>query len=191
MPQVDWAPILSSLFAGLSALAAVAAIYFPWRTQKSQRFLDQSTLSLERAYEVLSSNGQIIQPPAPDRLNWLTTARHLERYQRLKELIKCEEHQLVCEEHEEYWRHRFHVCLNGSKPIMLGYYQENLLSEGQLGIEPKSAIIVHDFAKWPDGKNDPVDLADIESILNRENFLKGNSGLRYYLESLPDYNKKT
>lgn len=190
MPQIEWIPTLSTLFAGVSALAAAAAIYFPWRTQKSQKFLDQATLSLERAYEALSNGGQEIQPPAPDRLNWLTAARHIEQYRRLKKLIKCEEHQLVCEEQEEYWRHKFHVCLNTSRPLLLDYYNERLRPERQLGIEPSSAIIIHDFAKWPDGKEDPIDSADIDSILKRGKVLQGNIGLRSYLETLPRYREK-
>ncbi|WP_431023541.1 hypothetical protein [Halomonas sp. H5] len=190
MTQSEWMPVLSTSFAGLSAIAAAAAIYFPWRTQKSQKFLDQATLSLERAYEALSSNGQNIQPPASDRLNWLTAARHIEQYRRLKNLIKCKEHQLVCEEQEEFWRHKFHVCLNGSRPLLIDYYQEKPEPEKKLGIEPRSAVIIHAFAKWPDGKEDPIDLADIESMLKGGDVLKGNIGLRLYLESLPSYREK-
>ncbi len=115
MSQADWASTLGTIFAGVSALAAAAAIYFPWRTQKSQKFLDQATLSLERAYEALSSGGQQIQPPNPDRLNWLTAARHIEQYRRLKKLIKCKEHQLICRNGD---RPRFPVtvfCQSGAE----------------------------------------------------------------------------
>lgn len=190
MPQIEWIPTLTTLFAGGSALAAAAAIYFPWRTQKSQNFLDQATLSLERAYEVLSNGGQEIQPPAPDRLNWLTAARHIEQYRRLKKLIKCDAHQLVCEEQEEYWRHKFYVCLNTSRPLLLDYYNERSRPERQLGIDPSSAIIIHDFAKWPDEKEDPIDSAGIDLILKHGKVLQGNIGLRNYLETLPRYREK-
>lgn len=187
MSSPDWASTSSAIFAGISALAAAAAIYFPWRTQKSQKLLDQAIISLERAYETLSSDGEQIQPPAPDRLNWLTAARHIEQYRRLKKLIKCEEHRLVCEEQEEYWRHKFYVCLKAPHPLQPSYYQEQLQPRRQLGIEPNSAIIVHDFAKWPDRKIDPLELANVEEILRRGTVLQGNIGLQYYLESLPGY----
>lgn len=190
MSQADWTSSLSAVFAGVSALAAAAAIYFPWRTQKSQKYLDQATLSLERAYEALSSRGQQIQPPSPDRLNWLTAARHIEQYRRLKKLIDCKEHQLVCEEQEEYWRHKFYVCLDAPNPLLPDYYQERTQPHRQQGIEPRSAIIVHDFAKWPDGKHDPIDLANVDSILNLGKVLQGNIGLRLYLESLPSFRDK-
>lgn len=190
MSLADWVSVLSTIIAGLAALAAAAAIYFPQRTQKSQRFLDQATLSLERAYEALSSRGQKIQPPNPDRFSWLTAARHIEQYRRLKKLIKCKEHQLVCEEQEEYWRHEFYVCLDASSSVGLDYYQERAKPHRQLGIEPRSAIIVHDFAKWPDGKQDPIDLANVDLILKRGKVLQGNVGLQLYLKSLPSYHDK-
>lgn len=190
MSLADWVSSLSAVFAGISAFVAAAAIYFPGRMQKSQKLLDQATLSLERAYEALTGCGQQIQPPTPDRLNWLTAARHIEQYRRLKKLIKCEAHQLVCEEQEEYWRHKFYVCLNTPSPLLPGYYQQEPQSGRQLGVEPKSAIIVHDFAKWPDGKTDPLDLANVEEILKRGKVFYGNVGLRLYLESLPAYRDK-
>ncbi len=190
MSQADLISTLSAIFSGIAVFISVAAIYFPWRTQKSQKFLDQATLSLERAYEALSSGGQRIQPPNPDRLNWLTAARHIEQYKRLKNLIKCNEHLLVCEEQEEYWRHRFHICLDAPNPLLQDYYQERVQPNKRLGIEPKSAIIVHDFAKWPNGKQDPIDLANVNSILKLGKVLQGNIGLRLYLESLPSYRGK-
>lgn len=190
MSLADWTLTLTTLFAGISAFAAAAAIYVPWRTLKSQKFLDQATLSLERAYDALSGGEQQIQPPTPDRLNWLTAARHIEQYRRLKKLVIYEEHQLVCEEQEEYWRHKFYVCLNSPNPLLPDYYQERLQPNRQLGIEPKSAIIVHDFAKWPDGKKDPIELANVDAILKFGKVLQGNLGLRRYLESLPAYRDK-
>lgn len=190
MTQAEWGSILSTIFAGISAIAAAAAIFFPWRTQKSQKFLEQATLSLERAYEALSNSGQKIQPPLPDRLNWLTAARHIEQYRRLKQLIACKEHQLVCEEQEEYWRHKFYICLDTQPPLLPDYYREQTQHPRQLGIEPRSAVIVHDFAKWPDGKKDPIDLADVESVLKIGKVLQWNIGLRLYLEGLPGYRDK-
>jgi len=190
MLLVDSVSTLSTLFAGISALAAAAAIYFPWRTQKSEKFLGQATLSLERAYEALSISGEQIQPPAPNLLNWLTAARHIEQYRRLKKLIKCKDHQLVCDEQEEYWRHKFYICLDATSPLLLGYYQNQVQSHKQSEIEPKSAIIIHDFTKWPDEKQDPLDLANVDLILKRGKVLQGNIGLRLYLESLPTYRDK-
>ena len=183
----DWA---STVLAGISALAAAVAIYVPWRTQKSQKILDQATITLERAYEVLSCGGNKIQPPAPDRLNWITCARNIEQYRNLKKLIKNKEHQLVCEGQEEYWRHKFYLYLNMPNPLLLEFYKKPRQPHKGLGINPKSAIIIHDFASFPDNKKDPLNLANIDAILERGKVLQENIGLNLYLKSLQEYSEK-
>lgn len=190
MLSSDWVSTASAFFAGISALVAAAAIYFPWRVQNSQEILHQSILSLERAFAALSNNGQEVGPPAPDRLNWLTAARHIEQYRRLKTKLTLKTHRIVCEEHEEHWRHQFYTCLDAPTALTTAYYSEKQLPDRRAQIEPKSAIIVHNFAKWPEGRDDPIDKANVAAILARGEVLKGNYGLRDYLESLPKYGTK-
>lgn len=184
MPTTDWIAISSAAFAGLSAIAAAVAVYFPWKIQNSQEILKQAILSLERAYTVLTQEGKETKPPAPDRLNWLTAARHLERYKKLKEKLAFDAHRIVCEEHEEYWRHKFYVCLNAPHKMPAAYYATK--SSQNAGIEPRSALIIHEFAKWLDSRDDPIDKIDAQAILSRGEVLNGNYGLRQYLESLPN-----
>ena len=187
MCSTDWATTASAVFAGLSALAAAAAIYFPWRIQNSQEILTQASLSLERAYAVLTKNDTEIRPPAADRLNWLTAARHLERYKKLKAKLTVDTHRTVCEEHEEYWRHKVYVCLDAPYQLSLAYYKEKAQPDQRAGIEPRSALVIHEFAKWPEGREDPVDKVDAQAIVARGETLKGNHGLRQYLETLPEF----
>lgn len=187
MTPVDFASIASAVFAGVSALVAAAAIYFPWRIQQSQEILNQAIRSLERAYEALSSNGAHVRPPAPDRLNWLTSARHLEQYKTLKGKISFKIHSIVCEEHEEYWRHQFYLCLDVTSIRPSSYYEEKREPKRQLGIEPRSAIIIYHFASWPEGKIDPIESASVEQMLHDGSVLNGNPGLRYYLNGFEKY----
>jgi hypothetical protein len=191
MTPVDIASYASAIFAGLSALVAAAAIYFPWRTQQSQEILNQAAHSLERAYEALSNNGTQICPPAPDRLNWLTTARHIEQYKKLKKKISFKTHSVVCEEHEEYWRHKLYLCLDPLHIQQPSYYAERREPQRQLGIEPRSAIIIYNFVNWPEGKQDPIESANVEEMLKDGHFLKGNPGLRHYLNTFPKYRTET
>ena len=118
-------------------------------------------------------------------MNWLTTARHLERYKKLKASLSVGTHRTVCEEHEEHWRHKFYVCLDAPHQLSLAYYQEKPQPDQRLGIEPRSALVIHEFAKWPAGRDDPIDKVDAEAIVERGEVLKGNYGLRRYLETLP------
>ena len=186
MSLADWPSTASAVFAGISALVAAAAIYFPWRMQNSQEVLNQAVLSLERAYTSLTQDGKHVQPPTPDRLNWLTAARHIERYKKLKGKLANGTHRTICEDHEEYWRHKVYVCLDVPLQLSLAYYGEKPQPQQRAGIEPSSALVVHEFAKWPEGRENLIDKVDVKAILERGEVLKGNYGLRQYLEKFPD-----
>ena len=80
-----------------------------------------------------------------------------------------------------------HVCLDAPHQLSLAYYKEKLHPERRAEIEPRSALVIHDFAKWPEGREDPIDRVDIKTIMERNEILKGNHGLKQYLETLPGY----
>lgn len=191
MLSTDAATIASAVFAGASALAAAAAIYFPWRMQQNQELLNQAVLSLERAYKALSNDGENITPVVADRLNWLTCARHIESYKALKSRLRTTLHRSLCEEHEEFWRHQFYICLdipNIHSPI---YYAEQPPPKQRSSIEPRSALIIYALASWPEGKADPIDSVDIQRLMREYKPLQGNIGLREYISSFPQFRGKT
>ena len=183
MPLSDWASIASGIFAGISALIAAAAIYIPARTQVSQKILEQAQISLERAYAALTGGSASGIPPAPDRLNWLSAGRHLVRYKRLKSKVSDSIHKTICEEQEEYWRHRFYTLLRADELRNVEYYLERLAPNPKQGIDKKSALVVHAFAKWPKGRIDPLDEVDSSKLIEEEQALQGNPGLRAYIEN--------
>lgn len=185
MTPSDIGTIASAIFAGLSALAAAVAIYFPARTSRSHQTLEQAIISLERAYEVLTSEGTEVFPPASDRLNWLTAARHVERYKSLKMQLADSTHKTICEEQEEYWRHKFYLCLLPLRTFPASYYESK--QEEKIGIEPVSALVLFAFGKWPEGRLDPLDTVDFHTLVSDNKVLVGNYGLRGYLEKIPKY----
>jgi hypothetical protein len=187
----DIATIASAVFAGVSALVAAAAIYFPWRMQQNHELLNQAVLSLERAYRAISNDGQTVRPVVADRLNWLTCARHIESYKALKKRIKTRIHLSVCNEHEEFWRHQFYLCLDMHNIHQSSYYDESPPPERKSGIEPRSALIIYAFASWPHGKSDPIDSVDVKALIEECDPLKGNIGLRTYLEKFPKLLRET
>jgi hypothetical protein len=191
MTATDTAAIASAVFAGFSALVAAAAIYFPWRQQQSQELLAQAVLSLQRAYEALSNAGKDVKPPLPDRLNWLTCARHIEGYKALKARLRTSLHRLLCEEHEEFWRHQFYLCLDIPSIHSPSYYAEQPPPNRRPGIEPRSALIVYAFARWPEGKPDPIDAVDIKALMREYQPLKGNIGLREYIKTFSQFRDET
>ncbi|WP_397474235.1 hypothetical protein [Pusillimonas sp.] len=173
----------AEIIAIVAVFIAVAAVFVPWWYQRNQLLLEQAVKSLERAYEALTDKGQKASPPAADRLNWLTAARHIVRYRMIKDKIFwAKTHRLLCEEHEEYWRHQFYVCLSLGRErhaLHRDYYKSG-------EIEPQAAIIVHGFAEWPGGMCDPIDTVDMKKTLaETPSILQRNYGLRFFLESLP------
>ena len=177
--------IASITIATASALIAIFAVYIPRRDQHDQQLFQQAILALERAYGALTNNGQQITPPAPDRLNWLTSARHLLSYKSLKSRLKTKLYCALCEEHEEFWRHQFYLSLNMHKIHDPAYYDRGPPPELRPQIEPRSAIIIYSFASWPKSKVDPIDAVDIRTLLQESDPLKGNHGLREYIGKFP------
>jgi hypothetical protein len=190
MSLSDVGTMASAIFAGISALIAAAAIYFPWRLQHNQELLNQAVLSLERAYAALSVGGTSVRPPTADRLNWLTCARHIQSYKTLKARLKTELHHSLAEEHEEFWRHQFYLCLDIPNIHHASYYAEHVPT-GHAGIEPRSALIIYAFASWPEGKPDPIDAVDVQQLLRESLPFQGNHGLREYINSFAQFRNET
>ncbi|PXW28275.1 hypothetical protein [Paraburkholderia caballeronis] len=168
-----------------TVLISVFAITRPLRYQKSAALLDQAVRALERAYNALTVDGAQTAPVPADRLNWLTTARNLETYKALKREIGVNVHRRIVDDHEEHWRHLFYLALQGNAYHQPTYYREPITApraQRTGGIEPHSAVIVHAFAKWPDGRPDPVEHADFDRIFEETDPRPGNVGLRLFLD---------
>lgn len=176
------ADTFSAIFAGCSFLAAGYALWWQAKEQQHRYLLDQAILSLERAYEALiEGRPHDQQRPLPNRLNWLTCARHLQSYKAFKRQIKGSLHKSICEENEEHWRHQFYLCVNREVIHHPEYYAENG-RDNKPGIDARSALIVHSFATWPKGKKDPIESVDLQNLLDDANPLNANIGLRFYIE---------
>lgn len=158
----------TGVLALITAFASVAAAVAAWRaasvssqankqtkvTRKDDELLVHAGQCLERSYEALMRNSEEGAAPIPDRFNWLLCARLLEEYKDTKFKISSRTVKTRCEGVEDYWRYKIHDRL---KPITcsMGYYQSGDKKMGN--IYPISAIIVHAFAEWPEGKADPID----------------------------------
>ena len=142
-----------------------------------KELLAQAQKSLEWAYNSLTDNGTNI-PPRPDRLNWLTSARHLLRHGKIAMRIRSDTYKTVHAEHEEYWRHRFYLALDHNSLLSAGYYA-NASAEAQPwpeNLEVRSALVVVGFSNWPKGVKDPTDEVDRAALLKETEVLKGRAG---------------
>ncbi len=158
---------------GWAALISAGALIFgilTWRSQNAERrrdaILAQAIRSLENAYGTLTDNGTEIPPPR-GRLRWLTTARHILRYQELRKQLTSY-HELICEEQEEHWRNKFYraVAELADQKYYFGQARDPA-GKSPPPIELRSAVVVLAFADWPKGKADPIDDVNVADLLGK------------------------
>jgi hypothetical protein len=90
------------------------------------------------------------------------------------------------ESHEEEWRHRFYLSLGQNEILSLDYFAQ--YGSKRLAIDARSALIVYAFSRWPQGKTDLLEEANIADIVAREGIFNGQPGLQMYLQrELPEY----
>ncbi|MEN4919732.1 hypothetical protein ABE485_13730 [Achromobacter spanius] len=183
--ETETSNLFQAIGAGATALTFLAGlvVYKADSNQKRNDLLaEQAILSLARAWEVFTENGTAPRPKS-NRVTWLTTARHLERYKRLRSAMRRPgAHDVVLNEHEEYWRYRFY-CFIDTIAMENGFYSREL-SSGEK-IEPRSAYVIVKFAGWGD-EEDPIDHvtfseSDLSDFMFKRHRLLG-SYLRTYLQ---------
>lgn len=158
-----------------------------WDNLARDEILAQASTSLEYAFNALTASGAKI-PPEQNRLNWLTTARHLVRFWALKGRLTGIQLE-ICAEREEFWRHQFYLCL---RPLELkfGYFDPvpGFGSEARdATIDTKSALVVLSFAEWPKGLQDPLDSVSVKELLRgRETLLMRHRAFEQVYEGSKD-----
>lgn len=80
----------------VSAFIAWTGINMPQKDRESKNHLDQAILSLQRPHAVLTDDGKS-ERAKPDRLSWLTAARHIETDKVLKDGVTEPSHKVPCE----------------------------------------------------------------------------------------------
>lgn len=170
--------ILRTLFSGFTLLSVCIA-YVALKeniakanqdrdTAHDKEILGQASTSLEWSYNSLTQGNQ--GTPVPDRLNWLTAARHIQRYYKLKAMLKTDTYKLLNEENEEHWRHAFFKLLDDRAMAKSDYFTNNRPYEWPENIELTSAMIVSEFSQWNNDTEDPVDEASREYLIDHGAF---------------------
>lgn len=173
--------ILTIILSCFALTISILNYRFTKRDKSNERLVREAILTLERAYEMLTQKGEQV-PPIADRLNWLTTARLLESYSKLKKAIDRDDIQkLVLLQNEEYWRHKFYLAL---EPLAtnFGYYQSD---QSKKLIEKRSALVVVSFSNWPEGKIDEIDQLNLDDLISENtSALTMHPALRAFLGRL-------
>lgn len=155
MTAGDIANFIAAFSGSAAAIAAVVTIAVSARERSDERMASYAARTLERAYASLVGNESTDGKAVCDRLAWLTSARLIQQYKDTKSRIKSSVVLHECEGHEEHWRHQFFLALTHLENISPEYYS---IGKGKGPIADISAIIVHAFASWPEGKTDPLDV---------------------------------
>lgn len=169
MPKEDL--VIAGIFTLLGAVITATANWLnsqkqradEKRKQASREFLDESIKLLERAYEIFTLFGDA--PPRNDRLLWLSTARMIVRFQRMKSRITEPEHCSIADEHEEYWRLLFYTLLQKNKDSFTLEYFIPSNDVDKVDVIPRKPIkIITGFSEWKGGMPDPLDLMDDKKL---------------------------
>lgn len=120
--------------------------------RKNERLLSHAVTTLERAYSTLIGDHPDYNVPPKSRINWLTTARLIEEYKSTKSRISDPFILQECTSHEAFWRHRIYAKTSALDKGFPNYFQQN----GANSIQLTSAVIITDFAMWPEGLEDPL-----------------------------------
>lgn len=180
---------VSVFIPAIASVAAAISAYFSWKSlrhtqdvKRDDELLAHATITLERAYSVLmegSDNGL----PRKSRINWLVASRLILDYQDTKKQIKLSEIIRRCDGHEDFWRQKFYDSLSNISR-RFGYYESQEKIDGNR-IYPISAIVIHKFADWPDGKSDDLDRwPDTNAAFEEMGVSRKWAALRQYVRHL-------
>jgi hypothetical protein len=150
---VDSAQTVAAFAGALSAIFAWWAISKSSSDRKNSHLLHHAKTSLERSFQALCGDTPANSVPEYDRTAWLTCARLIEEYKAVKTRITDKLTLQECESHEEHWRYQFYVRLSAIQDGPEGYFTPRPRGEE---IQKVSAMVIHAFATWPDGKADPL-----------------------------------
>ena len=165
-------PALAITFAMSVLSLIISASMLGWRivddryrryTLEDKELIEQLKMSLEHAYDSLVVRDNEHDTPDNDRLNWISAALHIETFRQLKLSLKTELYKNICNENEEYYRHKMHILLK-QIPDGSWFERSNVHKRQDRNVDLKSFYIVYDFSQWREGRNDPLDNYSIEDI---------------------------
>lgn len=159
------------------------------RRKASETYLREALSVLEKAYDTFTQRGD--DPPENDRLLWLSTARMIVRFQKLRERVVEPDHAAVIDENEEYTRMKFSSLLNqNSKKFSREYFCPGGEQYDGINIHRKSMAVIFAFSRWRENIPDPLEAVDDVELFARGALPIDQFGAEAYLEDFPEYWEK-
>lgn len=148
--------------------------------KSSEAFMSEAKNLLEKTHD-LFCGGHDGELPDNSRVLWLTVARMIVRYNKIKTLIKAPSHIDIIEENEEYWRYKFYSLLDShSAALSRDYFMSPEDPHGGNKIDKKSIAVIFDFAAWKGP--DPLDKIDDIRLFADRIQLHNHLSLHGYLQ---------
>jgi len=123
----------------------------------SETILIETIKILERSYEIFTDSGVNLSPPRNDRLLWLTAARMVTRFNKLRSKLTEDEHFEIIDEHEEYWRFQFYKLLDENKlNFTKTYFNPSGRPYAGDCVARNSMAVIFSFARWKEEADDPM-----------------------------------
>lgn len=168
---------INAFFAALGFIGLAISIEHTRRSTEEERLrnrdrelLEQVVKSYEWAHDALVKRSKPSRPRArADRMNWLISARHLMRAQKISNAISSATYRLLQQEAEEYWRTQFYLATNSTAALSADFFFEG--GDEQRPVDLRSAIVIADFAGWKEGDVDPLDELDIHEVMLKRTFM--------------------
>lgn len=157
--------LLAALSAGAGLWITVSTFKRTVAIKEEDDLSKQALECLQIAYDVLTEGGRSIPPPR-SRINWLTSARQLVRFQQLRDTLTGTA-RVIVDEAEVVWRHKFYMILRELE-LAYGYFDppqpDVIPKDADKIIHPKSALVVIAFSQWPDEVTDPLDDLSVQDL---------------------------
>lgn len=198
IPFLQLAQATGSIAVGISAIVAVNLYISTISRHKSedlrkasQEYLQEAIKILERMYDIFTDNGENTDPPRNNPLLWLTTARMMLRYYKIRDKINQDDHKEIVKEHEEYWRFQLYNLLSRNRSnFRLAYFQPSGDKNGADVIQRDSVGIIFDFARWYDDTEDPLKDADIITMFAKGAVPIDQHGVKQFIKQYQEYYAK-
>ena len=198
IPFLQIAQATGSVAVGISAVVALNLYLATIKRHKSedsrkasQVYLQEAINILERTYDIFTDAGSNTDPPRNNRLLWLTTARSILRYYRIKDKINQNDHKEIVLEHEEYWRIQLYNILDRNKSnFSVTYFQPSGNKYGEDTIHRDSIGVIFDFARWYDDSQDPLKDTDVITMYAKGAVPIDQFGVIHFIEQYEQYDAK-
>ncbi|MGE8518938.1 MAG: hypothetical protein ACN6OK_01750 [Alcaligenes faecalis] len=156
-------------------IAAIASAYAAHSSGKAsqiaaaaleiEKINDLEEAALEMASQCMTHMFESLKPvdetgiPNSSRYAWLTAARQIIEFEKIKRTIKSTAKIQKIELMEDYWRSKM---VNLLEPIREDnqYFQDP--KNASTGHIPQSVLVVVNFASWREGRKDPLDSVGLD-----------------------------